>query len=321
MLRLIHGSHLGVDKCKRRARDVLYWPGMAAQIEDTVSNCSTCAMYQRNNLKQPLLPHPAPSRPWERVGADLCELCGKHYLILVDYYSNFIEVDLLKETTSRQVIEHLKPQFARHGIPDILITDNGPQFSSDTFHKFSVDYQFQHHTSSPHYPRSNGKAEKSVQTVKNLLRKARTEDRDFHLALLDFRNSPTNDNVGSPAQRLMGRRTKTLLPTAEKLLLPKTIPPTVVKSDCLRRQDTQKQAYDKTSKPLSSLKPGDHVHYRSGKMWLPAVVVDISEHPRSYTIQAPEGQTYRRNRVHLRPDTSFKNNSDDEDDSHIDEGR
>ena len=56
-------------------------------------------------------------------------------------------------------------------------------------------------------------------------------------------------------------------------------------------------------------------------MWLPAVVVDISEHPRSYTIQAPEGQTYRRNRVHLRPDTSFRNNSDDEDDSHSDEGR
>ena len=321
MLRLIHGSHLGVDKCKRRARDVLYWPGMAAQIEDTVSNCSTCAMYQRNNPKQPLLPHPAPSRPWERVGADLCELGGKHYLILVDYYSNFIEVDHLKETTSLQVIERLKPHFARHGIPDILITDNGPQFSSDTFHKFSADYQFQHHTSSPHYPRSNGKAEKSVQTVKNLLRKAQAENSDFHLALLDFRNSPTTDDVGSPAQRLMGRRTKTLLPTAEKLLLPKTIPPTIVKSEHLRQQETQKHFYDKTSKPLSPLKPGDRVRYRSGKLWLPAVIVEISEHPRSYTIQTPQGQTYRRNRVHLKPDAPFGNDTDDEDDPHSDEER
>ena len=233
MLKLIHGSHLGVDKCKRRARDVIYWPGMSAQIEDMISSCPTCATYQRNNSKEPLLPHPAPSRPWERVGADLCELNGRHYLILVDYYSNFIEADQLRETTSEQVIEHCKSQFARHGIPDLLITDNGPQFSSKTFHTFSTAYQFRHHTSSPHYPRSNGKAEKAVQTVKNLLRKAQAEKRDFHLALLDLRNTPTNNSIGSPAQRLMGRRTKTLLPTTETLLHPKIISPAVVKSDRL----------------------------------------------------------------------------------------
>ena len=76
------------------------------------------AMYQRNNPKQPLLPHSAPSRPWERVGADLCELSGKHYLILVDYYSNFIEVDQLRETTSGQVIERCES--------DIADMSNGP---------------------------------------------------------------------------------------------------------------------------------------------------------------------------------------------------
>ena len=60
MLQLIHSSHLGVDKCKRRARDVVFWPGMGAQIEDTVSSCPTCSMYQRNNSREPLLPHPTP---------------------------------------------------------------------------------------------------------------------------------------------------------------------------------------------------------------------------------------------------------------------
>ena len=129
MLQLIHSSQLRVNKCKRRARDVVFWPGMGAQIEDTVSSCPTCSMYQQNNSRELLLPHPTPSRPWEKVGADLCELNGRHYLIIVDYYSNFIEVDLLKETTSEQVIEHCKSQFARHGIPDVLISDNGPQFS------------------------------------------------------------------------------------------------------------------------------------------------------------------------------------------------
>ena len=262
--------------------------------------------------------HPAPSRPWERVGADLCELSGKHYLILVDYYSNFIEVDQLRETTSGQIIERCKSHFARHGIPDIFVTDNGPQFSSGKFSKFSSDYQFQHHTSSPHYPRSNSKAEKAVQTVKNLLRKAQVENRDFHLALLDLRNSPTNDDIGSPVQRLMGRRTKTLLPTADNLLRPKIVSPATVKSHRLEQQERQKQAYDKTARPLTTLQRGDHVRFKNGTLWQPAVVTEVSAHPRPYIIQTPEGQVYRRNRAHLRPDSSSRVDSDDDDDLHED---
>ena len=137
------------------------------QLEVTLPSCSTCSKYQRKNTKEPLLPHSAPSRPWERVGTDLCELNGRHYLVLVDYYSNFIEFDHLKETTSEKVIEFCKSQFARHGIPDIVISDNGPQFSSEKFRQFAACYKFEHRTSSPYYPQSNGKAEKAVQTVKN----------------------------------------------------------------------------------------------------------------------------------------------------------
>ena len=221
MLKLVHSSHLGVEKCKRRAKDVMFWPGMAAQITDTVLNCPTCSTHQRCNTKEPLTPHPVPSRPWERIAADLCEVNGRHYLVMVDYYSNFIEVDHLTETTSQKIIECCKCQFARHGIPDVFISDNGPQFSSTLFHQFSETYQFEHRTSSPHYPQSNGKAEKAVQTVKKLLHKSLSEQKDFQLALLDFRNAPTNDTVGSPAQHLMGCHTKTLLPTTAKLLAPK----------------------------------------------------------------------------------------------------
>ena len=120
MLRIIHSSHLGIDKCKRRALDVIYWPGMSAQnlIEDMVSSCTICSRYQRSNPKEPLLPHSPVHPPWEKVGADLCVLDWRMYLVLVDYYSNFIEVDHVKETTSNQVIKRCKSQFARHGIPD-----------------------------------------------------------------------------------------------------------------------------------------------------------------------------------------------------------
>ena len=204
------------------------------------------------------------------------------------------------------------------GIPDILISDNEPQFSSDIFCKFAAEYQFQHQTSSPHYPRSNGKAEKAVQTIKNLLRKAQVEKSDFHLALLDFRNSPTNDNVGSPAQRLMGRRTKTLLPTAKKLLLPKTIAPTAVSADRHLQQERQKRSYNRSSTLLSPLEVGDQVRYKSGNIWQRAVVIGTSNQPRSFIIQSADGQTYnRRSRKHLPPDSS---RDDDDDDLHSEDG-
>ena len=152
MLKNIHSSHLGIEKCKRRARDILYWPGMTAQIEDIVLNCMyNMLQISENNTKEPLLSHDPPHRPWTKVGAELCELDGRTYLVLVDYYSNFIEVDYLKETTSAKVITRCKSQFACHGIPDIFFTDNGPQFPSQIFREFASSYQFEHHTSSPHY--------------------------------------------------------------------------------------------------------------------------------------------------------------------------
>ena len=138
---------------------------MNKQIEDVVSKCETCNKYWRRNTKEPLQPHPIPRRPWARVGADLCDVNGKTYLILVDYYSGFMEVDKLESTSSQSVIAHCKPHFARYGIPDTLITDNGPQFFRELFRIFSNTYQFQHNKSSPHYAQSNGRAEKALRRV------------------------------------------------------------------------------------------------------------------------------------------------------------
>ena len=302
MLKTIHSSHLGVEKCKSRARDILYWPGMSAQIEDIVSACSVCSTYRRSNKKEPLLSYSIPSRPWSKVGGDLFELHGKQYLILVDYYSAFVEVDLLHSTTSNQVITHCKSQFSRHGIPDILITDNGPQFSSHNFKQFTLSYQIDHRTTSPYHPQSNGMAEKSVQTVKNLMKKALHDRKDPYLALLDYRNTPWSDNIGSPAQRLMGRRTKTLIPTTEELLRPKTINPGMVQKELEQRKRLQKYYYDQHAKPLKKLKIGESVmmQTKDGK-WKPAKITGISQNaPRSYFITTTQGQCYRRNRKHLR---------------------
>ena len=100
----------------------------------------------------------------------------------------------------------------------MLVTDNGTQFTSTAFSGFE-EWQFEHQTSSPYYPHSNGCAENVVKTCKNLMKKEKADGQDPLLALLDWRNTPTEGIETSPVQRLMGCRTQNLLPTHENLLI------------------------------------------------------------------------------------------------------
>ena len=109
--------------------------------------------------------------------------------------------------------------FARYGIPDMFVSDNGPQFAAQEFQRFSKTWQFQLNTTS-HFSKSNGKAENAVKEAKQLLKKAKKDKADAYLALLAYRNTPTQGLDTSPVQRLMSRRTKTLLPTTANLLRP-----------------------------------------------------------------------------------------------------
>nr|XP_006819463.1 PREDICTED: uncharacterized protein K02A2.6-like [Saccoglossus kowalevskii] len=153
------------------------------------------------------------SRPWERVGMDLFQYKSRVYIIVVDYYSRCVEIKKLSTLTSESVITSLKEMFTEHGIPEIAMSDNGPQFSSEFFSQFAAIYRFVHITSSPRYPRSNGEAERAVQTVKDLLKK----NEDPYLALLSYRTTPLQNNL-APSQLLMGRLLRTQLP-----MLPNTL--------------------------------------------------------------------------------------------------
>ena len=198
-IEMFHASHLGVEGCLRRARECYFWPLMNAEVKDYVSKCSVCNAMRPEQCKEPLIPHEVPSRAWSKVGTDLFEYESKHYIVMTDYYSNWFEVESLKNTTTREVIREIKKQIARHGVFDELISDNGPQFTSEEFQEFAKKFRFLHPTSSPHYPQSNGKAENAVKLCKNMMKKCKMGNTDVYCALLDYRNTPSAETGCSPA--------------------------------------------------------------------------------------------------------------------------
>ena len=109
-----------------------------------------------SQTKDTLLSHDMPDRPWKKVGVDLFSYKEKDYLVTTDYKSNFWEIDYLSSTSSESVITKLEAHCARMGIPDTVVSDNGPQFSSSDFAHFSKKWGFEHTPSSPHHSRSNG---------------------------------------------------------------------------------------------------------------------------------------------------------------------
>ena len=129
----------------------------------------------------------------------------------------------MHDKTAKEVILKLKAHFARHGIPDRVVSDNGPPFNSQDFVQFAKTFGFEHVTSSPGYPQSNGKAESAVKAAKTLMKKALDSKTDPYLALLELRNIPGEKVKSSPAQRLFGRRTRTSVPVTKALLKPKIV--------------------------------------------------------------------------------------------------
>ena len=251
-----------------------------------------CEKYRRERI-EPMKGTEFPERPWSRVGVDFFQHKDKHYLLAVDYCSRDIEISQVsKNVNSAQTILQLKRIFSRHGIPDILFSDNGPQFDSREFTTFSTDWQFQHITSSPRYPQSNGEVERAVQTMKTVLNKSSDE----YLALLNHRDTPFHHGY-SPAQLSMGRKLRTRVPCHPDELKPET-----PDYDHIRRKEKEYRAkmkfdYDHRHKVVEGkeLSPSDRV-------WIPdlkaeGTVIKQHESPRSVVIQTRNGQVRRNRRM------------------------
>ena len=299
LMNRIHASHIGINGCLRRARDSVFWPNMTRDITRVVSACEVCCKLQGEQSKEPLQSHEIADRPWKIIGCDIFEYNHTSYLMTVDYYSNFFEVDRLTDKKGPEVIRHIKAHMSRYGIVDVLRSDNGPPFQSEDFKRFSRDYEFEHITSSPRYAQSNGKVENAIKTVKRLMRRATEARADPYLALLDWRNTPSEGFNASPAQRLLGRRVRTLFPTRDTLL---QVPGSAQNiSNARKAQDKQAKYYNRNAHAKPEIPVQSTVRFRMDEKtdWRKG---EISRKLpfRSYEIRTQDGATYRRNRKHVR---------------------
>ena len=298
ILTRLHESHQGLTKCRDNAHRSVWWPGLSQDLKKMIESCSTCAENRPANRPEPLKPTPLPDRPWQKIGADLFTVQGKDYLVAVDYYSRWIEVKYLRITTSAEVIKQFKQIFASQGYPDVIISDNGPQFASAEFKAFGKDFDITLTTSSPYYPQGNGAAESAVKIAKKIVCQSSPE-----IALLNYRTTPHSSTGVSPAMALMGRELKTRAPVLPRVLLPQPPRDAEIRDADRRTKLKYKQQYDKHNgvRSLPYLECGDRVLLRTSedKKWeKPSVVVSADAQNRTYLVNTPTG-VKRRNRAHL----------------------
>ena len=225
---------------------------------------------------------------------------NKIYIIITDYYSLYPEVFELKKARAPQVIAVMKDTFARHGIPTELVSDNGSQYKSYLFRKFAKEWDFQHNTSSPRYPQSNGLAEASVKTVKNMMKKCIESNKDIVQGLLTIRNTPLPCG-SSPAQLLMNRQLNDNLPR----LPAKMDTDKPAQRNLMAERTAQKKQHDKKifhNLPADAFRAGQRVALQdpATKLWTDRGQIVKEVAPRSFEVKVDGKNTLRRNQRQLR---------------------
>lgn len=202
----LHTAHQGVTKTLQRASTSVFWPGLRNRLEETCRSCDVCCQFERNERKEPLIPFPVPQRPFQVVGIDLFYVEGREYMMTIDYLTKWPVVrELRNGSTGTVVVETLKEVFSDFGMPEKIVSDNGPQFSCRLFSEFCAVNKVRHCTSSPLHSSGNGQVERSIGTIKAMMKKCSRSGSDWLVGLMHIKNTPIADGLPSPSELLQGR--------------------------------------------------------------------------------------------------------------------
>ena len=251
---ILHEGHPRASRMKSLARGVVCWPGMDSDLDAKVKQCQQCQENRKAPPVAPLHPWEWPTWPWSRLHIDFAgPFQGKMFVVLVDAHSKWLEVSIIPSTSSANTIRFMRSTFATHGLPELLVSNNGSTFTSQEFKTFVSRNGFRHARCAAYHPSSNGLAERAVLTFKDALKKT-SGDIATRLArfLFQYRNTPHTTTGRSPAELLLGRKPRTPL----DLLHPGNSPtepqstetPQEVRTTVAKNQQRQKVSHDKRAK-------------------------------------------------------------------------
>ena len=283
----LHTGHPGVTRMKALARMYVWWPNITKDIENHVRHCTECQLQQPTPAVAPLHPWSWPTRPWARLHIDYAgPFQGKMILVLIDVHSKWVEAVCTPGATSSVVIEELRTIFARFGIPETIVSDNGTCFVSTEFEEFLARNGIKHLTSAPYHPSSNGLAETAVQVIKQGLKKNTRGSMKSRLAqvLFRYRTTPQTTTGVSPSELLLGRRPRSRL----DLLKPHT-------ADRVERKQMQQKRQHDDKAADRNFETGTTVfvrNYHHGNRWLPGTIEQRTG-PVSFRIKLSDGRIRR----------------------------
>ena len=311
ILHRLHEAHQGIARSKDRARLTVYWPGIDRDIEQHIADCKFCQDSLSSHPREPIISKPRPSRPFQQIAADFAYHGGQYFLVVVDCLTDWPHVfQMGTNTTSTHTIKVIRDLFCRTASPDILWSDGGPQLTSNKLEAFLKDWGVQHKISSPRYPQSNGKAEATIKSMKQLIKAAwrgHSVDQDvLARSLLQYRNTPCKRDSLSPAQKLYGHPIQDSLPAHRRSFSPEWQRPVDAEHADEVLHDSESY-YDQHAHPLPDLAPGAHVAIQNptSKAWdIYGTVTAVTPY-RRYFIRTRSGRVLVRNRRFLRKRTAL----------------
>ena len=317
ILDLAHEGHQGIVKCKSRLRGKVWWPGIDKEVEHYVKNCKACLLMSSENRPEPLNPTPLPDRPWQHIAVDICGPLpsGESLLVAVDYYSRWFEIAMLYSTSTAKVVNCLDNWFTSHGLPELIVTDNGVQFTSSDFAQFLNENGIDHRKVTPYYPQANGEVERQNRTIMKAIKTIRAEGGDWRKELNKFlkayRSTPHSVTRVSPAELMYGRKMRTKLP---EISLKYTGCDEEVRSRDRKYKEKGKEYHDhKFHVKEGQVEVGDVVVLQQRKEnklssnFLSEPYKVIEKKGNSVQIESTEGVQKRRNVIHMKK-MNFANN-------------
>ena len=191
-LKQIHQGHQGIEACRSRAREFVFWVNINSNLKEMVEKCDICQSQQNSTTSVQKYVSEVPPHPWHTLGSDLFYFQRIDFLVVVDYFSKYLIVRKIPSSTSSAVIKELGMIFSEFGNPLVFRSDNGPCYSSQEFKFFMQNWLVEHRTSSPHYPQSNGLAESMVKVLNDRISKQREliakKEGKFYASIQDFQD-------------------------------------------------------------------------------------------------------------------------------------